>query len=388
MGKICNVNLNDEKYLANYGEVLLDWALASGIELPHDCRAGVCGACRVRLVEGRVFGGQIPGDDMIHACQARIVSDLAIETEAVPDPVTISARVVNMVRLASEIVGVDLELPKPLPFLPGQYCKVQFRGYPERSYSPTFPLQGRPDDRVLHFHIRKFSDGVVSSELGREIKIGHRVKVTGPFGHAFLRPDHPGRIVVVGSGTGFAPMWSVATAAMLEQPRRQLIFIVAAKKLEQFYMTEALCRLAQFPNITIIPTVSEPQNISPAIRRGRPTDHLPELSPDDVVYTAGAPAMTDSVARIARTAGARCYTDPFVSNVRPVEAPGLMARLTGRRDKMRHSIATSQPEQAPLQEPVAKPRAVHRGHANAPRRDQKTPVRPRDVAWPNLVPKL
>src|ERR1700761_34611 len=249
MAKICKVQLNDEKYLANYGDVLLDWALANGVDMPHDCRAGVCGACRVRLVEGQVFGGQQPGDDMIHACQARIVSDVAIETEAVPDPVAMPARVVNLTRLASEIVGGDLELPKPLPYLPGQYCKVQFRGFPERSYSPTFPLQGWPDSRVLHFHVRVFSDGVVSSKLGRKIRVGHRVKITGPFGHAFLRPNHPGRIVVVGSGTGFAPMWSVATAAMLEQPRRRLVFIVAAKRLAQFYMTAALCRLAPFPNI-------------------------------------------------------------------------------------------------------------------------------------------
>jgi 3-phenylpropionate/trans-cinnamate dioxygenase ferredoxin reductase subunit len=53
--------------------------------------------------------------------------------------------------------------------------------------------------------------------------------------------------------------------------------------------------------------VSEPQQISHAIQSGRPTDHLPKLSPDDVVYTAGAPAMTDAVARIAKAA-AQCAT--------------------------------------------------------------------------------
>jgi 3-phenylpropionate/trans-cinnamate dioxygenase ferredoxin reductase subunit len=92
-------------------------------------------------------------------------------------------------------------------------------------------------------------------------------------------------------------------------------------------MHGALCRLALFPNVTIIPTVSEPQNVSPAIRIGRPTDHLPNLSPNDVVYTSGAPAMTESVARIARAAGARCYTDPFVSNAKAVEQTTLMARV-------------------------------------------------------------
>jgi 3-phenylpropionate/trans-cinnamate dioxygenase ferredoxin reductase subunit len=326
MRKICKVNLNDETYLANCGDVLLDWALANGIELPHDCRSGVCGSCRVRLVEGQVYGGR-HDDDMIHACQARIVSDLEITTEAVPEPISVSARVANLVHLGSGVVGVDLELPKPLLHLPGQYCKVQFRGYPGRSYSPSYPLQGAPHRNLLHFHIRKFPDGAISSRIGSNIRIGHRVKVTGPFGTAFLRLNHPGRVIIVASGTGFAPMWSIATAALLEQPRRKLTFIVAAKKLSTFYMHGALCRLAQFPNVTIIPVVSEPQYISSALRKGRPTDYMPRLSPSDVIYTAGAPAVTENVARLARAAGARCYADPFVPEVRPVAGSSVGTRV-------------------------------------------------------------
>jgi NAD(P)H-flavin reductase/ferredoxin len=329
MRKICKVTLNNEPLLANCGDLLLDWALMNGIDLPHDCRSGICGACRVRLVEGSVFGGHEQGDDMIHACQARIVSDLEIVTEAVPEPVSLSGRVADIVRLAPDVIGVDVELPRPLRYLPGQYCKLQFRGFPARSYSPTYPLEGCPNDRLLHFHIRRFPDGMVSSALGRNIRIGHRVKVTGPFGGAFLRPNHSGSIVLVASGTGFAPMWSIAVAAIMKRPQRELIFVVAARQLQSLYMHAALCRLALFPNVTIIPVVSEPQSLSHAIRSGRPTDHLPNLSPNDVVYTAGAPAMTQSVARIAKAAGARCYTDPFVSNAKAVDQSTLLARVTG-----------------------------------------------------------
>src|SRR5271169_633593 len=153
--KICKVTFNNEPFLANCGDLVLDWALTNGVDLPHDCRSGICGACRVRLVRGRVFGGHERSDDMIHACQARIVSDLEIVLEAVPDQVSISARVAAIVRLAPDIIGVDVEVPKPLHHLPGQYCKVQFRGFPARSYSPTYPLEGRPNDRLLHFHIRR-----------------------------------------------------------------------------------------------------------------------------------------------------------------------------------------------------------------------------------------
>jgi 3-phenylpropionate/trans-cinnamate dioxygenase ferredoxin reductase subunit len=327
MRKICKVSFNEQAFLANCGDLLLDSAIMNGVELQHDCRSGVCGACRVRLVDGRVFGGIEAGSDMIHACQARVVSDLTLVAEPVPDAVSLSARVCKLVPLAADVMGVGLALPRPLNHLPGQFCRLQFRGFPERSYSPSYPLEGAPNDHVLHFHIRRFADGVVSSALGKEIRVGHRVRLTGPFGSAFFRPNHSGRVVLVASGTGFAPMWSIAVAAIMEQPKRELMFLVGARKLRSFYMHAALCRLALFPNVTIIPMVSERQNVSPAIRTGRPTDFLPALWPDDVVYTCGAPAMTGEVARIARTFGATCYTDPFVADAKAREPAGLMGRI-------------------------------------------------------------
>jgi len=329
MPRACKVTFNNETFHANCGELLLDSALMSGVEMPHDCRSGACGACKVRLVEGKVFGGTEPTGDTIYACQARVVSDLTLEAEPTPDPTSVIARVADMVRLASDVVGVTLELQRPFPYLPGQYCKLQFRGFPARCYSPTYPLEGAPDDLRLHFHIRRLPEGTVSSALGDKIRVGHRVRLSGPFGHAFHRPNHHGRIVIVASGTGFAPMWSVAVGAITERPQRELVFIVASRKLQSFYMDGALCRLALFPNVTIIPVVSEPQNVSSALRSGRPTDYLPDLSPSDLVYTAGAPAMTEAVARIAGAAGARCYTDPFVSNPGEDDHAGLIARVVG-----------------------------------------------------------
>jgi len=331
MRKICKVTLNQQAFHANCGDVLLDSAIMNGIDFPHDCRSGICGACRVRLVDGKVFGGTEEGSDMIHACQARIVSDLKLATEPVPDTMSMPTRVAAVTRLAHDVTGVSLELPRPLEHLAGQYCKLQFRGFPERCYSPSYPLEGAPDNRLLHFQIRRFADGAVSSAIGERIRVGHRVRLTGPFGSAFFRPDHPGRIVLVASGTGFAPMWSIATSAIVEQPRRELVFVVAARKLHSFYMHAALCRLALFPNVVIIPVVSEPQQLSVAIRTGRPTDFLPPLRPDDVVYTSGAPMMTDEVARIAREAGVLCYSDPFVPHAREAERPGLMDRWFGVR---------------------------------------------------------
>ncbi len=122
MRKVCKVTLNKDAFLANCGELLLDSALMNGVDLPHDCRSGVCGACRVRLAEGKVFGG----------------------TEAVPEMVSLQGRVVRLDPLASDVVGVSVELQKPLEYLPGQYCKLQFRGFPNAATAQAIRSRVRP----------------------------------------------------------------------------------------------------------------------------------------------------------------------------------------------------------------------------------------------------
>jgi len=348
MSRTCKVTVNKETFTAKCGDLLLDGAIANGVDLPHDCRSGICGSCKVRVEEGKVFGGQDGDSGMIYACQARVVSDVKVLVEPVPDTVEVSSEIAKLTRLAPDVFGVDLKLQKRLVYLPGQYCKVQFRGYPARCFSPTYPLQGAPRDRLFHFHLRVVQGGRVTSALGREIRAGHRVKLLGPYGSAFFRPKHRGRVVIVASGTGFAPMWSVATAAIKAAPQRELIFIVTSRTLQSFYMHAALCRLAQFPRVSIIPIVSEPQTASAAIRSGRPTEYMPELTPNDVVYTAGAPAMVEAVAKLAKAGGARCYTDPFSANHGGGDEVGLLTRLTGWFDGARNggSGALLQPMQA------------------------------------------
>src|SRR5262249_41036668 len=91
----------------------------------------------------------------------------------------------------------------------------------------------------------------------------------------------------------------------------ELVLIAAARTIESLYMLPALCRLALFPNVTIIPVVAQNQCLTMAVRGGKPTDHLPDLTADDIVFAAGAPDTVRAVAQIASAAGARCYADPF-----------------------------------------------------------------------------
>jgi 3-phenylpropionate/trans-cinnamate dioxygenase ferredoxin reductase subunit len=266
---------------------------------------------------------------MIHTFQAQIVADSGIATPSTRDLVSVSAQVAHLGRLAPDVIGVTVELERPLHYFPGQYCNVEFRGFPPRCFSPSYPLEGGPDARLMHFHIQAFPDGVVSAALGETIRTGHGVRLTGPFGRSFLRSNRVDGTVLVSSGTGFAPMWGIAVAAITERPERELIFVVGARKLQSFYMHRALCRLALFPNVTIIPIVSEPQDISSAFRSGQPSDYLPRLSPNDVVYASAAPALTERVTRIARAAGAEYHVEPFVTHAEHTERPNFVSRLAG-----------------------------------------------------------
>jgi NAD(P)H-flavin reductase/ferredoxin len=345
MRKICKVLVNGEEFSANCGDLLLDAALMNGIDIPHDCRSGYCGTCRVNVVSGRVFGGQDSSPNVVHACQCRVLSDLTIEVEDVPETAVENGRVIGLVRLAPTVMEVSIAVPRSAEYLPGQHYKVQFRGFPARCYSPTFPLEGPHDETILRFHVSWVPGGRVSPALGREIRIGHRVKLTGPLGTAYLRPEHPGRLVLVSGGTGFAPMWSVALAAIVERRDREMVFVIGARNLRTFYMGRALCRLARFPNVTIVPVVSEAQTISNAVRTGHPTDYMPTLSSSDVVYTAGAPVMVETVARMAKAVGAVCHTDPFTSETKKSESRSFFAQAAAWLGSESPPLVPDPPEQ-------------------------------------------
>ena len=326
MPKVCKVTINAETIYASRGDLLLDAALSNGIELPHDCRSGYCDTCQVRVVAGRCVGVAIGDGQVVHACQTRVISDLSVIVEKTPRTTETTGRVVRVVEIASGVLEICIEPSRRLNYFPGQYLSVRFRGFPSRCYSPTRPLDWPSDHDLLRFHVRRLPNGRVSSALGQKIQSGHRVKLTGPFGSAYFRPKRRGRFVLISSGTGFAPIWAIAEAAIRENPRRNLVLIAGARDLDSLYMIPALCRIALFPGVTIVPTVSTLQAITAAVRHGEPAHYLPPLSNTDVVYAAGGPATVARTSRAAEIAGATCFTDPFLPAVVRESNETLLAR--------------------------------------------------------------
>jgi len=306
------ITIDGESFKASRGELLLDAALGNGIELPYDCRAGHCGACCVRLVSGKVQGGEGAEPGIVHACQCRIVGDAVIEKTEPSGVRSVDGVLTSLRPLSREVVEVGIRTDRALPYHAGQYAQVHFNGYPSRPFSITHPLHGDPDGHSIWFHVRRMKGGRVTPSLGRRIKPGHRVKLTGPYGSAHFRPNLDSRLVLVATSTGFAPIWSIAAAALRESPDRMMMIIAGGRAIESLYMMPALARLARFPNVLVVPVCSTPQQSMPEVNLGRPTDYLPRLLPTDVLYACGAPGMVDAIKAIATRSGAVCYADPFL----------------------------------------------------------------------------
>src|SRR5262245_40239632 len=103
MRKRCRVHINEQGFEAQRGEVLLDAALSQGIDGPHDCRAGQCGTCKVKVVSGMTIGGECEEPGLVKACRARIITDLEVAVEPVPEVLSTRGMVIATRPLAPDV---------------------------------------------------------------------------------------------------------------------------------------------------------------------------------------------------------------------------------------------------------------------------------------------
>lgn len=329
MAKLHRVTVDGRTFHARSGQNLLEAALINGVDLPHDCRAGQCGSCLARVRSGITLGGATQSPGMVHACQAMVLSDLDLEIEPLPAVSTAKGKVEQIVQIGEDILEVRIASRSALGILPGQYCRVTFRGFPARCFSPTVPLDGVPPESAgeIRLHIKKVRGGCVTPHIGEGIRAGHAVSIEGPLGSAFLRPGLGNRLVLVGSGTGFAPVWAIATAALAESPSRPITLLASSRSRGGFYMRPALAAIVQHHSVGLLPCIEEARDRSRGYLPGSPLAWLPEMTSDDIVYAAGAPRIVEAVGESAAAAGATFYADPFLPQGQPrASSPGLMDR--------------------------------------------------------------
>lgn len=305
---------------------ILEQALRQGVVLPYGCKNGACGSCKCRVLAGSFIqdphqpqaltaAEQARGLALI--CCARATSDLEVEARvvaAVGDiPIRkMPCRVAAIDRLAPDVIRLQLQLPatERLQYLAGQYIDLLLKDGVRRSYSmATAPGTG---DGV-ELHIRHLPGGRFSDALFgvREpaVKVRDILRLEGPLGTFFLREDSDAPVILLASGTGFAPIKALVEQARLRheaaassadaRPLRPMTLYWGGRRPVDLYH-DALCRqwAEQLPGFRYVPVISDAlpedrwEGRDGFVHRAVMADH-PDLSGYEV-YACGAPVVVDS----------------------------------------------------------------------------------------------
>lgn len=298
----------DEPVQATADQTVLEAVRQAGWELPYSCNTGVCASCKGRVLSGRIAEGRA-GDHTLSEqeraqghvlfCQARPLSDLVIEPREIAriDPLArrrIAARVMRLERLAADVVRLKLRFPagEKVRFQAGQYLHVLLPDGQRRSYSMANPPQ-QSDGAELH--IRVLPDGAFSQWLATGLTTGDSIEVELPHGDFHWREQHPGPVVMLASGTGFAPLKSMLEDAFRRGFRRDISLYWGARTPGDLYLLDLARGWASRQGIRFEPVISEPraedgwQGRTGLVHQAVLADHTSLAQ--HVVYACGAPPM-------------------------------------------------------------------------------------------------
>ena len=295
-------------------ETMLGAAIRQGVGLPYGCKDGACSSCKSRLLEGRVIHGahqlkalSVAEEEAgyILTCCATPQTDCVIEQRQVTAAGQFSilkmpVRVSSIERPAPDVALLRLQLPANQAFRyhAGQYVEFILRDGVRRSYSMANApelVQGSIELHIRHMPGGRFTDHVFGAMKEKEI-----LRIEGPYGSFFLREDSDKPIVLLASGTGFAPIKALIEHMRTRGIERETRLYWGCRSRADLYLHEWAEQAARdLPWLSYVPVLSDPRADDDAWRGRTGLVHhavladLPDLSGHQV-YACGAPIMVES----------------------------------------------------------------------------------------------
>jgi propane monooxygenase reductase subunit len=187
-------------------QTILRAAAEQGVMLMHGCKEGQCGSCKSFLLDGediehdRYSTFALPDYEKDEGytllCRAHAYEDVVIELLNYDEDMIRSGLPIQ--QAVAEVVANDplthdmrhlvvrLLEPGEIKFFPGQYLDFEVPGT-DATRSFSIANTSCRDGGRLEFIIKIYPDGMFSEFLANEIKVGDRLRVTGPFGVFTLR---------------------------------------------------------------------------------------------------------------------------------------------------------------------------------------------------------
>ncbi|MEW6169245.1 MAG: NAD(P)H-flavin reductase [Pseudomonadota bacterium] len=197
--------------------------------------------------------------------------------------------------LAHDVLGLWLQLPADSPFRyrPGQYIDLLLDDGRRRSFS----IANAPDGGALELHVRVRPGGQFGRWAAQEMPEHAQLRFEGPLGGFHLRDDRRQPILLVGGGTGIAPLQAMLEDLLRRGDPRPLHLFWGVRTQRDLYLHERLQQWAQaHRQLHYLPVLSEPD---PDWTGARGFVHeavlhrLPSLRGFDA-YLSGPPAMIEA----------------------------------------------------------------------------------------------
>jgi phenol hydroxylase P5 protein len=256
-------------------QTILDACLRAGVWLPHSCTHGTCATCKCDVLDGDVDQGAASSFALMDferdegktlTCCAKPLSDVTIEADLdVPDELEVHpvedfvGTIVSLDDIAKGTKRLVVQLDHPMRFNAGQYARFQIPGH--EGIDRTWSIASLPTDNdTLEFQISNVPGGIgTDGWLFSTAKPGDQVRLSGPYGQFVLRTWEDKPIVMLGGGTGVAPLASMIRHALENGMYEGHITLYAgARTAEELYDVDAFRALEEeYPDqFTYQPCVS------------------------------------------------------------------------------------------------------------------------------------
>lgn len=244
-----NINFENKTYRVPTGVSLLDSLQNAGAKIPASCRSGVCQSCLMQSDEfappersQKELSEEKRRQGFFLACQCLPTQPMTIRLadEAIPK---FEARVVEIRDLSPDIKLVRFERPQSFQFHAGQYVNLHASSGVIRSYS----VASLPSDEAhLDIHVRRIPGGTMTEWLFTQCAPGDSLRMTSAKGDCcYFEGTEDVPFLLVGIGTGVAPLQAIARQALLTGKKSPLFFYQGALSPERLYFRKELRDLEQ-----------------------------------------------------------------------------------------------------------------------------------------------
>lgn len=217
------------------------------------------GRCLVAAMKRYAKPGWTPAMDASWSAAFGFMADTMItaaEDAAKTTPPFWTGRVVAHRRLMDSLAVLTVETDFPYPFRPGQYAAIETLRWPRVWRSYSIANAPRPDG-LLTFQIRAIDGGWVSSALVNHTRLGDTVRLGPAMGGMVCDPVSTRDVLLVGGGTGIAPMIAIAEDMTRWNTNRQVAVYFGTRRAKELYALPQLEQLRErAPWLTIVPCVS------------------------------------------------------------------------------------------------------------------------------------